>query len=87
MRLLSDHAERIFFTKIATHRGTQPKLHLMFCALFLKIALSAEELMLFGYLGDMTPLDYYAYKPETMDALKNNIREAIVEIEHNRLCA
>ena len=40
---------------------------------------------------DLTPLDYYlwgavkdkcyAYKPETIDALKNNIREAIGEIQ------
>ena len=32
-------------------RATQPKLHSMFCALFLKIALSAAELMSFGRLG------------------------------------
>ena len=32
-------------------RATQPKLHSMFCALFLKIVLSAAELMSFGYLG------------------------------------
>ena len=32
-------------------RATQPKLHSMFCALFLKIALSALELMSFGHLG------------------------------------
>ena len=31
-------------------RATQPKLHSMFCALFLKIALSATELMSFGYV-------------------------------------
>ena len=31
--------------------ATQPKLHLMFCALFLKIALSVAELILFGHLG------------------------------------
>ena len=31
--------------------ATQPKLHSMFCTLFLKIALSAAELMSFGYLG------------------------------------
>ena len=31
--------------------ATQPKLHSMFCALFLKIALSAAELMLFGHPG------------------------------------
>ena len=32
-------------------RATQPTLHSMFCALFLKIALSAAELMSFGHLG------------------------------------
>ena len=32
-------------------RAIQPKLHSMFCALFLKIALSAAELMSFDYLG------------------------------------
>ena len=32
-------------------RATQPKLHSMFCALFLKLALSATELMSFGHLG------------------------------------
>ena len=32
-------------------RGTQPKLHSMFCTLFLKIALSVAELMSFGHLG------------------------------------
>ena len=31
-------------------RATQPKLYSMFCALFLKIALSAAKLMLFGHL-------------------------------------
>ena len=37
------------FNKTAL-RVTQPKLHSMFCALFLKIALSAAELISFGYL-------------------------------------
>ena len=32
-------------------RNTQPKLYSMFCALFLKIALSAAKLMSFGHLG------------------------------------
>ena len=32
-------------------RGAQPKLHLMFRALFSKIALSAAELISFGHLG------------------------------------
>ena len=31
--------------------STQPKLYSMFCSLFLKIALSVAELMLFGHLG------------------------------------
>ena len=34
-----------------TLRATQPKLHSMFCALFLKIALSAAELMSFSHPG------------------------------------
>ena len=32
-------------------RATQPKVQSMFYALFLKIALSAAELILFGHLG------------------------------------
>ena len=32
-------------------RATQPKLHSLLCALFLKIALSAAELISFGHLG------------------------------------
>ena len=32
-------------------RAAQPKLYSIFCALFLKIALSAAELMSFGHLG------------------------------------
>ena len=60
----------------------------IFCALFLKIALSAAELMSFGHLG---ALDYYLWgavkdkcyadKPDTIEALKNNISEAIGEIQ------
>ena len=38
------------FNKTAL-RATQPNLRAMFCALFLKIALSAAELMSFGQLG------------------------------------
>ena len=62
-RSLSGHVERIFVHKnwrggiLTTFcfnwtalRATQPKLHSMFCALFLKIALSAAELMSFGHL-------------------------------------
>ena len=64
-------------------RATQP----MFRALFLKISLSAEELMSFSH---QTPLDYYLWgavkdkcyagKPETIDALKDNIRKTVDEI-------
>ena len=32
-------------------RATQPKLHSVFCPLFLQIALSVAELMSFGHLG------------------------------------
>ena len=56
----------------------QPKLHSMFRALFLKIALSAAELMSFGHLEAAI---CYADKPETIDALKDNIRKAIGEIQ------
>ena len=60
----------------------------MFCALFLEIALSAAEPPLSCAL---TPLDYYLWgagkdkcyadKPATIDALKDNIHEAIGEIQ------
>ena len=70
-------------------RDTQPKLNLMFCALFLKIALSAAELMSFGtlellfdyYLWGAVKDKCYADKPETIDALKDNIRDAIGKIQ------
>ena len=72
-------------------RATQPKLHQMFQALFLNIALSAADLMSFGRNCDLTPLDYYLWravkdkcyvdKPETIDVLKDNIREVISEIQ------
>ena len=41
----------IFGFNRTTLSATQPKLHSMFCALFLKIALSAAELMSFDHLG------------------------------------
>ena len=77
------------FNKTAL-RATQPKLHSMFCALFLMIALSAAELMSFGHLGsDLTPLDYYLWgtvkdecyadKPETIDALKEIFVQPLVK--------
>ena len=74
-------------------RATQPKLHSMFCALFLKIALSAAEADVVwpARSYDFTPLDYYLLgaikdkcyldKPKTIDALKENIHEAIGEIQ------
>ena len=67
--------------------------HSMFCSLFLKITLSAAELMSFDHLGDAiwhrwTIICWgavkdkcYADKPETIDALKDNIREAVGEIQ------
>ena len=62
-------------------RETQLKLHSTFCALFLKIALSAAELMSFGHLWSAVKDKCYADKPETIDALKDNIHEAIGEIQ------
>ena len=47
--------------------------------LFLKIALPAAELVSFGHLGAIYKC--YGDKPETIDALKDNIREAIDEIQ------
>ena len=67
-------------------RATQPKLHSIFCALFLKIALSACRTDVLW-----PPLDYYLWgvvkdkcyadKPETIDVLKDNIGEAVGEIQ------
>ena len=72
---------------LAYSRATQPKLHSMFCTLFLKIALATAELMSFGHLGAAiwrrwtiicgVKDNCYADKPETIDALKDNIREPI----------
>ena len=59
-------------------RATQPKPHSMFCGLFLKIA----ELMSFGHLGAAINDKCYADKPETIDVLKDNILEAIGDIQH-----
>ena len=67
-------------------RGTQP----MFYALFLEIALSADVVWpprsclltpLNYYLWDTVKDKCYADKPETIDALKDNIREGIGEIQ------
>ena len=64
--------------------ATLPKLHWMFCAMFLKISLSAAELDLTpldNYLWDAVKDKFYADKAETIDALKDNICEAIGEIQ------
>ena len=66
-------------------RATQPKLHSMFCALFLKIIISRRAIVVWPPRSCyFTPLDYYLWgavkdkcyadKPETNDALKDNIR-------------
>ena len=62
-------------------------------SLFMKIALSAVELMSLGHLG---AAEYYLWgavkdkcyadKPETIDALKDNIREAIGEVQLHTMC-
>ena len=72
-------------------RATQLKLHSMFCALFWKITLSAVDVVWPPQISDFTPLDYYVwgavkdkcyvYKTETIDALNDNILEAIGEIQ------
>ena len=64
----------------------------MFCALFLKILLLASDLMSLAtselrfhtvglFLWDAVRDKCYADKPETIDALKDNIHEAIDEIQ------
>ena len=79
---LSGRDERIFFLFTAL-RAIQPKLHSIFCTLF---ALSAAELMTFGHLRAAiwhrwtvicrvpSQDKRYADMPETIDALKDNIR-------------
>ena len=70
-------------------RATQPRLHSMFCVLFLKIALLAAELMPFGHLKSaiwhrwtiicgVPSKTCYPGKPETIEG---NIREAIGEMQ------
>ena len=49
-RIEEEDIDKFGFYRTAL-RATQPKLLSMFCALFLKIALSAAELMSFGHLG------------------------------------
>ena len=67
--------------------ATQPKLNSMFCALISRRA----NVVWPPQSCDLTPLDYYlrgavkdkcyADKPEKIDALKDNIREVIGEIQ------
>ena len=73
--------------------ASQPKLHSMFCYLLLKIALSAAELMSFGHLGAAirhrwtiicgipSKISVTPASQETIDALKDNILDAIGEIQ------
>ena len=82
-----------FGSKRTKLRATQPKLNSMFYALFLKIALSAAEVMSFGHLGAAIyhALNYYLWgalkykcyadKPELIDAIKGSIHDAIGEIQ------
>ena len=102
-RSLSGHVERIFvhqklkkrilaafgFNRTAL-RATQPKLHSIFWVLFLKIVLSAAELMSFGHLGAANSHRWtiicgvpskISVTPETIDVLKDNTCEAIGEIQ------
>ena len=64
-------------------RATPPKLHWIFRALFLKIALSAAELMSFGHLGVAiicgVPDKCYADNPKAIDALRNNFVKPLVK--------
>ena len=63
-------------------RATEQKLDLMFFFLFLKIALSAAKLMsLDYYLWGVVKDKCCADKSEIIDASKDNIREAIGEIQ------
>ena len=86
-RSLLGHVERIF--NVTALRTTQTNLHSMFCALFLKIALSAAELMSFGHFGTailhrwtiVCKVPSKISVTPTIDALKDNIREAVGEIQ------
>ena len=61
-------------------RSTQPKLYLPLCALFLKIALSAADRWTIFFWGAVKE-KCYIDKPETINALRDNIRRAIGEIQ------
>ena len=76
---IEEEANTTFGFNRTALRVTQPKLRSMFCALFLKNALSAAELMSFGHLEAAIYL--WGAVKETINALKDNIREAIGEIQ------
>ena len=73
-------------------RSPEPKLHSMFCAVFVDRIISHRADVVWPPRScDLTPLDYYlcgavkdkcyADKPETIDVLKDNIHEVIGEIQ------
>ena len=74
-------------------RATQSKLRSMFCTLVFedRIISRRADVVWPSRSCDLTPLDYYLWgvvkdkcyadKPETIDTLKDNIREAIGEIQ------
>ena len=80
------------FNKTAL-RAIQPKLHSMF--LMIALSASAADVIWPPRSCDLAPLDYYLWgvakdkcyadKPETIDALNDNIREAIGEIQLHTL--
>ena len=74
-------------------RATQPKLHSMFCVIVFedRIISRRADVVWPPRSCELTPLDYYLWdavkdkcytdKPERIDALTHNIREAIGEIQ------
>ena len=91
-KIVNEDIGNVWFQQVGTTCHTAEALHSMFFGLFLKIALSAAELMSFGHLGaaiDTVGLLFvgcrkdkcYTDKPEIIDVLKDNIREAIGEIQ------
>ena len=69
-------------------RATQPKLHLMFCALFWRSHYQPQSCYyyyLYCYLWGAVKDKCFADKPKTIQALKDNIREAIYGIQLNTI--
>ena len=63
-------------------RATQPKLHSMLCVLFFEDpSISRRADVVWPFLWGAVKDKCYTDKPETIDALKDNIREAIGEIQ------